>query len=159
MGPYHAGMAATTFSIAPRVPIRAFLIAAVASIVGAVLMVFALINAWHVAVLVVAIVIVLAGLGLLVVALLAQKASAAELTLDEDGYTLTSRAGEQSGTWAEVTRITRAKSGGQVSIHEGDEKRTVLQFHSIERARIAEILDEMSVRLDAANGYRTWDGS
>lgn len=152
-------MAATTFTIAPRVPFRAFLIAAVASIVGAVLMVLALINAWHIAVVVIAAIILVAGLLLLVVALVAQKTSAAELTLDDEGYTLTSRAGEQWGTWSEVTRITRATDTGQVNIHEGDEKRTRLEFHSVDRARIDEILDEMGARLDAAKGYRTWDGS
>ncbi len=152
-------MAATTFTIAPRVPIRAFLIAAVASIVGAALMVFALLNAWHVAVVVLAAFILVAGLVLLAVALVAQKASAAELVLDDEGYKVVNRAGEQLGNWAGVTRITRATDGGQVTIHEGDEKRTQLQFHSVDGARINEILDEMGVRLDAAKGYRTWDGS
>jgi len=152
-------MAATTFFIAPRTPVRAFLIAAVASIFGAGLMVLALINAWHVAVVVLAAIILVAGLVLLAVALLAQKASAAELVLDDEGYTVNNRAGEQWGNWAEVTRITRATNGGLVTIHEGDEKRTQLQFHSVDRARIDEILDEMSARLDVAKGYRTWDGS
>ena len=152
-------MAATTFSIAPRVPIRAFLIAAVASIIGAALLVLALVNAWHIAVVVLAVVILVAGLILLVVALMAQKASAAELVLDDEGYKLVNRAGEQWGDWAEVTRITRATDGGEVTIHEGDVKRTRLQFHSVDRARIDEILDEMGVRLDAAKGYKTWDGS
>ncbi len=152
-------MAATTFFIAPRVPVRALLIAAVASFVGAGLLVLALINVWHIVVVVLAVVILVAGVLLLVVALLAQRFSAAELVLDEEGYMVNSRAGQQRGNWAEVTRITRATSGGQVVIHEGDEKRTRLEFHSIDRARIDEILDEMGVRLDTAKGYRNWDGS
>ncbi len=152
-------MPATTFSIAPRVPVRAFLISAVASILGAALMVLALINAWHIALVALAAVLLVVGLVLLVVALVAQKASAAELVLDDEGYRVNSRAGEQWGEWAGVTRITRSTNSGQVTIHEGDEKRTRLEFHSVDRARIDEILDEMGVRLDAAKGYRTWDGS
>ncbi len=159
VGLYHAGMAATTFSIAPRIPVRAFLIAALASILGAALLVLSLINTWHIAVVVLGAVLLVAGLALVVVALVAQKGSAAELTLDDDGYTLTTRAGEQWGRWAEVTRITRAADGGQVNIHEGDDKRTRLQFHNVDRARIDEILDEMGIRLDAAKGYEIWDGS
>ncbi len=152
-------MAATAFSIAPRVPVRAFLISAVASIVGAGLLVLALINAWHYALIVLAALILLAGLLLLVVALVAQDASAAELVLDEEGYTVSSRAGEQWGAWADVTRITRATNSGQVTIHEGEDKRARLEFHNLEPARIDEILTEMGVRLDAAKGYRMWDGS
>ncbi len=152
-------MAATTFSIAPRVPVRAFLISAVASLLGAGLLVLALINGWHWALVALAAVLLVAGLLLLLAALVAQKASAAELVLDEEGYTVRSRAGEQWGAWAEVTRITRAKAGGQVVIHEGDEKRTRLEFNNLERARIDEILDEMGARLDSAKGYRVWDGS
>ena len=158
-GLYHSGMAVTTFSIAPRVPVRAFLISAVASIAGAGLLVLALINSWHYTVVVLAALILLAGLLLLVLALVAQDASAAELVLDDEGYTVSSRAGEQSGTWADVTRITRIADSGHVTIHEGEEKRAQLQFHNLERARIDEILTEMGVRLDAAKGYRMWDGS
>lgn len=152
-------MAATTFSIAPRVPVRAFLIAAVASIVGAALVVLSQLNAWHVVVLIVGAAILAAGLLLVVVALVAQRASAAELVLDDEGYALHSRAGKQAGSWADVTRITRNPDGARVSIHEGDEKRTLLQFNSVEQPRIEAILTEMGARLDAAKGYRIWDGS
>ncbi len=152
-------MAASTYTIVPRTAVRAFLIAALASIVGAGLLVLALSNAWHPAVAVIATVVLAAGLVLALLAYLSQRASIAELVLNEDGYTVVTRDGSESGNWTDVTRITRAVDGGQITIHEGEQKRTRLQFHSDNRAQIDEILAEMGERLDAAKGYEAWDGS
>ncbi len=152
-------MAASTYTIVPRTAVRAFLISAIASVVGAGLIVWALANHWHPSVAVIGTIILAAGLVLALLAWLAQRASIAELVLNEDGYTVVTRDASQSGNWADVTRITRAVDGGQVTIHEGEEKRTRLQFHSDNPAQIDEILAEMGERLDAAKGYTTWDGS
>ena len=152
-------MAASMYTLVPRTAVRAFLIAAIASLVGAALLVLALGNYWHPALAVVGVVILAAGLVLLLVAFLAQRASLAELVLDDDGYTVVSRAGSRSGEWADVTRITRAVDGHHVTIHEGEQKRTRLEFNNDNRAQIDEILQEMGVRLDTAKGYKPWDGA
>ena len=152
-------MAASSYTIIPRTAFRAFLIAAIASIVGAAFLVLALINSWNAAIAVISTLVMVAGLVLALLAWRAQRASIAELVLDEDGYTVVNQDGSQSGEWADVTRITRAVDGRQVTIHEGEEKRTRLQFNSGDRAQIDQILTEMGERLDAAKGYTPWDGS
>ncbi|MGV8846619.1 hypothetical protein [Tessaracoccus sp.] len=151
-------MAASMYTLVPRTAVRAFLIAAIASLVGAALLVLALVNYWHVSVAVIGVAILAAGLVLLLVSFLAQRASMAELVLDDDGYTVVSRAGSESGQWADVTRITRAVDGRRITIHEGEQKRTQVQFNNDNRAQVDEILEEMSARLDTAKGYREWDG-
>lgn len=152
-------MAASTYTIVPRTAVRAFLIAAIASVVGAALLVLALANYWPAAAGVIATVIMVAGLVLLLVAFIVQRRSIAELVLDDDGYTVVTRTGSQSGRWADVTRITRSTEGGIVTIHEGADKRIRLEFHSDDRAQIDEVLTEMGDRLDVAKGYEDWDGS
>ena len=152
-------MAASSYTIVPRTALRAFLIAAIASVVGAGLLVLALANDWSSVVAVLAVLIMAAGLALLLIAFLAQRASVAELVLNDEGYTVVTRDASQSGNWVDVTRITRTVEGGHVTIYEGDEKRTRLEFHSDDRDQIDEILAEMGARLDAAKGYEEWDGS
>ncbi|MDO5736763.1 MAG: hypothetical protein Q4P15_09845 [Propionibacteriaceae bacterium] len=152
-------MAASTYTLVPRTAVRAFLIAAIGSLIGAGLIVLALANSWHPAAAVIGTVVLAASLLLALMAYLAQRASIAELVLDEDGYTVVTRDGSQSGDWGDVTRITRAVDGRVVTVHEGDEKRTRLQFNSNDRTQIDEILEEMGTRLDAAKGYKPWDGS
>ncbi|WP_147454015.1 hypothetical protein [Tessaracoccus antarcticus] len=152
-------MAASTYTIVPRTAFRAFLIAAIASILGAGLLVLSLSNSWHPAVAILATVILAAGLVLALAAYLAQRASIAELVLDEQGYTVVTRDGSQSGEWAAVTRITRAIDTAHVTIHEGEGKRIRLEFRSDDTAQIDEVLEEMGTRLDAAKGYTPWDGS
>ena len=157
--PYDAGMAASTYTIVPRTAVRAFLIAALASILGAAFLVLALTNSWHPAVAVISVVVLAAGLLLALAAYLAQRASVAELVLNEDGYTVVTRDGSQSGEWADVTRITRTLEGAHVTIHEGDTKRIRLEFRSDDTAQLDEVLAEMGKRLDMAKGYKEWDGS
>lgn len=159
---YDAPMAASTFTIVPRIAVRAFFIAAIASVVGAAVLVLALAYTWSPPVdLVVGVIgalIMIAGLVLLLVAYMAQRRAIAELVLDDDGYTLVTRNGSQSGQWADVTRITRSTDGEVVTIHEGENKRIRLEFHS-DRSQVDGILTEMGTRLDNAKGYEVWDGS
>ena len=58
-----------------------------------------------------------------------------------------------------MTRISRTADGSLVTIHEGEDKRTRLQFRSDDNAQLDDVLAEMGNRLDAAKGYRDWDGS
>lgn len=146
-------MAETHYLIKPRPPIRAFLIAAVASIVGAGMLVLSLVQSWHWAVLALSILVLVAGIMLCVAALAASSRSRVSITFTEDGYRLDTPHGTEGGHWEVVTRVTQSGDGRRVTIHDGAEERHVLVFAPGNAQQVAELLADMTRRLDAAKGY------
>lgn len=95
-----------TFVLRQRPPLRALLISSVATVIGAVGTVLAVALAWPTAVLVVAIMVLVAGLLLGVVAVVAIRRLMTTVVLDADGY-LIRRPGHQArGAWADVSKVT-----------------------------------------------------
>lgn len=146
-------MADTHYVIKPRPPVRAFGIAAVASLLGAGLVVLALVNVWHWVALALGVVVLVAGILLFVAGLLAAGRNRVQITFTDDGYTLLGDGGRESGEWAGVTRVTQADDGRHVTIHEGPDVRHHLIFAPGNDDQVAELLDDMTTRLDAAKGY------
>lgn len=147
-------MAETHYVINARPPVRAFVIAAVLSLVGAALLVFALLQAagWLLAAL--GVLLLLLGVGLLLAGFAAMGAQRMTLTLSEDGYLLSGRGGSESGTWAAVTRVTQSADGSHLTIFEGPDVRRHLLFAPGATTRIDELLADITRRLDHAKGYR-----
>ena len=140
-------MAESVYTITPRPPIRALVIAAVTSLVGAVLLVVALASSWHVAVAVVGGLLLAGGLALAVAALLTPSRLAVTVTLDDDGYRVTGSGGEQVGAWDDVTRVTQSDDGAHVTIHHGEDRRNHLIFAGQDPAVIAKVLLDVQRRL------------
>lgn len=149
-------MADSSYVIKHRPPVRALLIAAVTSVVGAALLVLAMTYQWHVALSVTGGVLVAVGLLLFVLGLLAMNRGQATLTFTRDGYQLTTPQGTDGGNWADVTRVTQSGDGHRVTIFDGDEARHTLAFSPGSTAEIEKVLADLSARLDKAKGYRNF---
>lgn len=147
-----AAMAESIHVIKPQPPVRAFVTAAVADLVGAVVLVAALSQGWHVALVVLGALLLVAGVGLLVMALVSMNRFAARFTLTDDGYRLVGPGVEHSGEWADVSKVTQSQEGSHVTIYHGAVRRTHLLFPGGDRAQIDAVLADIRARLQAAKG-------
>ncbi|MCC2594519.1 hypothetical protein LKO27_14020 [Tessaracoccus sp. OS52] len=146
-------MSETHYLIKPRPPLRAYGIAAVGSLAGAVLLVLSLLNDWHWALLALGIVVLVAGIMLFVAGLAASGRNRVSITFNDDGYVLEGPRGRETGDWDLVTRVTQSDAGRHITIHEGPETRHHLVFAPGNDAQVADLLEDMTERLDAAKGY------
>ncbi|MHA6523831.1 hypothetical protein [Tessaracoccus sp. G1721] len=145
-------MAESIHVIKPQPPVRAFVTAAVAALAGAVLLVAALSQGWHVVVVVIAGLLLAAGVGLMVMALVSMNRFAARFTLTDDGYSFVGPGVDHSGEWADVSKVTQSQEGSHVTIYHGAVRRTHLLFPGGDRAQIDAVLNDIRARLRAAKG-------
>lgn len=145
-------MAKTTYLIQPRPPVRAFAIAAVATLLGALLLVAALNSGWHVAIAVLAGIVVVSGLGLLVTAFLSMGRMAVEVTFDAEGYRVQGREVEGEGQWIDVTKVTQTQSGSRITIHHGPSRATYLMFPGNDKAQVDQVIEDLRARLLEVKG-------
>lgn len=145
-------MADSTHVIKPQPPVRAFVTAAVADFAGAVLLVLALGQGWHVAAVVAGGLLLAAGVVLMVMALVSMNRFAARLTLTDKGYRLVGPGVDHAGEWADVSKVTQSQEGSHVTIYHGAVRRTHLLFPGGDRAQIGEVLADIRARLVAAKG-------
>lgn len=117
-----------TFFLKPRPPLRAFAIAAVLSLVGALFLVLALQLEWHVVVAVLAALVLAIGITLFAVSLVAMARLGVRITLTDEGYHVSGTNQEHSGAWADVTKVTQAVDSAHVTIYHGNVRRTHLIF-------------------------------
>ena len=140
-------MAESTYLIQPRPPVRAFVIAAVAALAGALLLVGALASSWHAAVAVLGGLLLAVGVALLVAAFVSMSRLAVRLVFDDDGYAVRGLDAEQSGRWIDVTKLTVSEDGGHVTIYHGAVRRTHLLFPGRERTLVDDVLADATARL------------
>ncbi len=145
-------MAESTHVIKPRPPVRAFVIAAVGSVVGAVLLVLGLGQDLPIAVPVAGGIVLASAVALLLGALLSMRRLAVTLTLDDDGYVLKGPGLEHAGQWSDVSKVTQTAEGSHVTIYHGSVRRTHLLFPGGDRQQIADVLNDVRARLDAYRG-------
>lgn len=120
-GPSGAGSAVTVHTLRPQPPVRAFLTAALVSVVGAVLIVLAAAQQWPGGVMALAVVILIAGLALLAAGFWSMWRMRVRAELTPTGYTFRTPAGVRHGTWAETVKVTASESGHRISFHHRDE--------------------------------------
>lgn len=144
----------TVHVIAPRPPMRAFLVAAVLTFLGAALV--ALAAGHHAAVVwvVLAAVVLLAGIALACAGAVSMRRMRTFVTLDDDGYRITAPGTDQRGEWADVTRVTSTANGAHLTLHHGEVGRT----HIISPAgggdpAMASLATDIAHRLDDSRGY------
>ena len=145
-------MGRTVYVIPPRPPVRAFVIAAVAALLGAFLLVGGLSWHWHLAAVIVGSVILAVGVVLAVLAFLSLSRLAVRVELDDDGYRITGSAVEHTGRWLDVSKVTQSDEGSHVTIYHGSVRRTHLLFPGGDRAQIDQVLADVRARLQAAKG-------
>lgn len=140
-------MAESTYLIQSRPPVRAFAVAAVVALAGALLLVGSLAWGWHLLVGVIGGIALAAGVALTVIAFLSIRRLAVRLTLDDDGYTVSGSEVDHSGQWRDVSKVTRSKEGAHVTIYHGPVRRTHLLFPAGDSPQIDEILADVRARL------------
>lgn len=141
-------MAETTYTIQSRPPVRAFVIAAVGALLGALLLVLAIAQGWHLVVAILGGVLLAAGVALLIVAFMSMQRLAVHLTLDDDGYRLVGPGDDHEGEWADVSKVTQSEDSVHVTIYHGSVRRTHLLF-SRPDAEIDRVLDDIKERLES----------
>lgn len=145
---YHGAMPERTFFLKPRPPLRAFAIAAVLSLVGAVLLVLALQNSWHVIVAVLAGLTLAGGIVLFAIAVVAMGWLGVRITLTDEGYHISGTNQEHHGRWDDVTKVTQAIEGAHVTIYHGNVRRTHLIFPGgPAQEQMPEVVAEITKRL------------
>lgn len=137
----------------PAPPVRAFLVAAVATVAGAVLIVATLTFGWPVVVawlggLLVALGLVLLALG--VVALMRLRVRA-ELT--PSGYSFRTPGGVRHGTWADTTEV-RASDGGHhlTLVHRDGAVDHVLTPQGHDDPALGDLIQDLTRRLEGSRG-------
>lgn len=144
-------METTTYSIKPRPAVRAFAVAAVLALAGAGLAVAANALAWHGAVVVVGVLLVVAALALIVAAVRAPASQEVRVEFDADGFRIVGPTDTHEGAWGDVTRVTEAP--GRLTFHLGADKRFhVVGAHATDQLRA--MASDIAQRLDDNRGYR-----
>ncbi|RRD45689.1 hypothetical protein [Tessaracoccus sp. OH4464_COT-324] len=145
-------MSERTFFLKPRPPLRAFLIAAVASLGGAVLAVVSLENSWTV-VAILAIVVLMAGIALFAAAIVSMSRLGVTIRLDDEGYRISGTRQVHQGKWADVTKVTQTVDAAHITIYHGDVRRTHVIFPGGPAQRkLPEVVEEILSRLAGARG-------
>lgn len=138
-----------TFILRPRPPLRAFAIAAILSLVGAVMLVFSLQSDWHVVVTVLAVIALALGVVLFAMALVSMARLGVRISLTDEGYHVSGTNQEHSGAWTDVTKVTQAVHGAHVTIYHGNVRRTHLIFPGgAAQQQMQDVVDEITERLN-----------
>lgn len=136
----------------PRPPVRAFAIAAVLAVVGAVLMLAGDMLKWGTVGLVIGLTVIGLGVVLGLAGVGAMMRMRVTVELDDEGFTVLGPEGERSGAWSDVLRVTQSTSGRKITFHNRDLSKLHLLSHSegVEMARLRAAIVE---QLDANRGY------
>lgn len=138
-----------TFFLKPRPPLRAFLIAAVLSLVGGVFTVVALQAGWHAVVVVIAILVLALGILLFVAGVVAMSQLGVRVRIDDEGYEITGTGQRHEGKWADVTKVTQAVEAAHITIYHGNVRRTHIIFPGgPAQDQMQSIIDEIMARLE-----------
>ena len=144
------------YLLKPRPPVRAYGIAAVASLLGALFLVLSFSNGWHAVVTVLAGIVLLLGLALLVLAMLSTQRNTVRITLDDHGYRIEGTLQSHDGQWHDVSKITQSVEGGHVTIYHGNVRRTHLIFPGPgDPELISVVLDDVKSRITQAKRKRS----
>lgn len=138
-----------TFFLKPRPPLRAFLVAALCSLVGGILLLVGLQQGWPWLVNVLTAVVLVAGVGLFAAALVATARLGVRVVISDEGYRITGTHQSHEGEWADVTKVTQAVTGAHLTIYHGNVRRTHLIFPGgPAQSRMQDVADEIMARLE-----------
>ena len=142
----------STYVVRPRLPMRAFVLAALLSMAGAVgITLVAATGAAQVWMWVSSMVLLL-GVLLLLTALTSLRRLRTYVELGEDGWEVRAPGGTRRGLWGNVSKVTIAANGVRLTLHHTDGRRT----HIVAPAPTDEMqamAEDIAARLDASRGY------
>lgn len=134
-------------------PTRALLVAALGSVVGAILLVLSAANGWSVVVTVLAVIILGAGLVLLGLAVWTVLKMQVRAELTPTGYTFRTPSGVRHGTWAETVKVTASESGRRISLYRRDDSvQHVLCPVGAEDRVMQQLVGDLAERLKSSRG-------
>ncbi|HHV20257.1 MAG TPA: hypothetical protein GXZ30_01765 [Propionibacterium sp.] len=132
----------------PAPPIRALGVAAVGSVLGAVLIVLSAANGWSGFVTGIGVIILILGLLLLALAIWTAFKMRVQVELTPTGYTFRTPAGIRVGVWAETQKVTTSETGRRLSLHNKDESvQDVISPVGAEDAAMRRLVADLTERL------------
>lgn len=153
--PAHVPSDHSRFFLQARVPIRAYVISAVASLVGAVAVVAWLALRWPPVVGVLAIVVMTFGLGVSVFTLFSQNRFQTTVIIERDTVTLINGRRRRVLNWTEISDVTT--TGPYLIFNpKGDGRPEIVLFdpRQTNSALFSDLVATLRDRLDASRGYR-----
>ena len=140
--------------IKPRTPVRAFIIAAVLVLVGAVLVAVSAAQSAGAVWAALPAVLMVAGLALVGIAVASMVKMRTFVTVDDEGYRITGPGVDKQGTWVDVTRVTTSSNGSHLTLYHGEVGRThILCPAGGDDPSMQALVADISRRLDDSRGY------
>jgi len=144
----------TTYVLKPRPPFRAFVLAAIISLAGALFVVLASAEHWGAIGVAICVIVLALGIGLLVFALLSMSKMRVFVRLDDSGYTIEGPGLHKTGAWAEVTKVTTQREGAHLTLHHGEVARThIICPRGVSDPQMQALTADVIARMDADRGY------
>ncbi len=149
-----------TYEFSGPLPLRAFVVAGVASVLGAAVSVLSSALAWPSVLLVLGVVLLVAGVALAVAGWLISRRQRASVIVSDQGYRVHTAAGDEQGAWATVSKVSMTEDGSRISLTEasGDAELTTHILRPASRLKgEAELWESLAAdiarRLDKNRGY------
>ncbi|WP_420176712.1 hypothetical protein [Luteococcus sp. OSA5] len=143
-----------TYVLKPRPPVRAFVIAAALTLVGALLVSIAQSADASLLWVVLASIILIAGLALAGMAAWSMVTMRTFIDLASDGYRIHGPGVDKSGGWEDVTKVTTSAQGSHLTLYHGEVGRThVICPGGGEDPEMVALVEAVAKHLDANRGY------
>lgn len=144
----------TRHVLRPSPPIRGFAIAAVISLVGAVLLVVGSARHWATGWIVLVTVVLALGIALAVMAGWSMAHMKLLVDLDDTGYHIHGAGQDRRGRWSDVTKAALTESRSRLTLYHGQVGRTHIVRPGVgDPAEMDELAADIARRLDASRGY------
>lgn len=133
---------------------RAFVVAAAASVLGAALVVGGQLASKNVALTIIGAVLLLFGLLLVALAWFSSRTNIVRVTLDEDGYHVLGPRADRAGRWSEVTKVGVSDDSSHLVISHGEVERVhIWSPLGGDDPQMQGLQAEIVERLDSNRGY------
>lgn len=142
------------YVLRPRPAMRAFVVAAALSVIGAVLVVVGQLAGPSTPVTVIGAVLLVAAVGLVLLAWIASRTNVVRVNLDDDGYRVLGPKANRTGRWTEVTKVGTSEDGSHLVISHGEVERVhIWSPLGGSDPQMQGLQSEIVERLDADRGY------
>ncbi|MEL4503472.1 hypothetical protein AAEX63_00865 [Luteococcus sp. H138] len=140
------------YVLKPALPIRAFLISAVLTLLGAILL--AVTSGAAALWVALSWIVLLLGLALAGMAAYSMVKLRTFVDLDEEGYKILGPGVEKAGSWSEVSKVTTSAQGAHLTLYHGQTSRThILCPGGGADAEMTRLVADVASHLDADRGY------
>lgn len=141
----------STHVLKPRPPLRAFALTAILALVGVVVFASPDLFGWDPVLRTVGIAVLVLGFGILVLAFGAMRRNQVQVILDAQGYRVVGPDRTRTGSWEDITKVTRANR--QLILYGRDGKRTAITLPRGGGGDLDALGADVARRLDTQRGY------